>query len=87
MSLLISLAIQSWWLVPSVDPAAVTASAAACGSSRWSIQPRIAPWMSLTAVSAYSSSDSSRSVSAQIASCSIAVPTSFQSMTEKSSGW
>ncbi len=34
ISLLTSLVIQSWWLVPSCEPAAVTMSAASCGLSR-----------------------------------------------------
>ena len=87
ISLLTSLVIHSWWLTPRVDPAAVTIPAAPSGSAMTSAQPRMAPLISLVAVSAYAGSLERRSVLAQIASWSIAVPTSFQSITEKSAGW
>ena len=57
-----------------------------CGLSRQYIQPFMDALTNLVAVSLYSASLLSLSVLAQMASWSIAVPTSFQLMTAKSSG-
>ncbi len=87
ISLLTSLVIHSWWLWPRVEPASVTIWAASSGLSRANTQPLIDALTNFLATSAYSGSSASRAVSAQIASCSIAVPTSFQLMTFRSAGW
>ena len=74
MSLLTSLVIHSWWLWPSVDPASVTTCEAFSALSRAKTQPLMDALMNFTAVSAYAGSSASLPASAQIASCSIAVP-------------
>ena len=77
MSLLISFIIHSSWLGPHAEPFARVISAASSGLSRANAQPLTTAFRNATVVSAYSSSLSSRAVSAQIASCSMAPTVSW----------